>query len=134
MIFLDTSGLFACCATSEPHSKEARRLFEQSSAKLTHSYVLSELITLASARGFARLPIYLFVGELLAHPQVTTIWVNEPLHLAAMDLLEHRADKSYSLCDAVSFVLMAKHNATDALTSDYHFEQEGFRRLLQGGR
>ena len=40
------------------------------------------------------------------------------------------SDKTYSLCDAVSFVLMRGRGMTDALTTDRHFEQEGFRRLL----
>ena len=46
-------------------------------------------------------------------------------------LLEARADKSYSLADAVSFVLMRAHHIRDALTTDRHFEQEGFVRLLR---
>jgi predicted nucleic acid-binding protein len=45
--------------------------------------------------------------------------------------LEERPDKDYSLCDAVSFVLMRKYNLTDALTTDKHFDQEGFTRLLK---
>jgi predicted nucleic acid-binding protein len=47
-----------------------------------------------------------------------------------LELLRLRLDKSYSLCDAVSFILMRDHQINDALTSDRHFEQEGFRRLL----
>ena len=48
-----------------------------------------------------------------------------------MKLLFERQDKTYSLCDAVSFVLMRRRGMTDALTTDQHFEQEGFVRLLQ---
>ena len=47
-----------------------------------------------------------------------------------MNLLNRRLDKSYSLCDAVSFVLMHQRKLVDALTTDRHFEQEGFRKLL----
>jgi uncharacterized protein len=42
-----------------------------------------------------------------------------------------RPDKSYSLCDAVSFVLMHQRGLVEALTTDRHFEQAGFIRLLQ---
>ena len=39
--------------------------------------------------------------------------------------------RTYSLCDAVSFVLMQHYGITEALTTDHHFEQEGFVRLLE---
>ena len=48
-----------------------------------------------------------------------------------MDLLHKRLDKSYSLCDAVSFVLMRERRILEALTTDKHFVQEGFTRLLE---
>ena len=41
-----------------------------------------------------------------------------------------RPDKTYSLCDAISFVLMRRQGIQEALTTDRHFEQEGFRKLL----
>jgi uncharacterized protein len=41
-----------------------------------------------------------------------------------------RLDKNYFLCDAVSFVLMRQRGLNESLTTDYHFEQEGFQRLL----
>jgi predicted nucleic acid-binding protein len=34
------------------------------------------------------------------------------------------------LCDAVSFVLMERFGIAEALTTDHHFEQAVFRRLL----
>jgi uncharacterized protein len=68
--------------------------------------------------------------DLLQNPDIETVWVDEHLHHAAMDLLLARQDKAYSLCDAVSFVLMRQRRIQEALTTDHHFEQEGFRCLL----
>lgn len=48
-----------------------------------------------------------------------------------MRFLQGRLDKSYSLCDAVSFLLMREGAITEALTTDRHFDQEGFVRLLK---
>ena len=48
-----------------------------------------------------------------------------------MELLENRLDKNYSLCDAVSFVVMRERGFIEALTTDKHFEQENFIKLLE---
>jgi predicted nucleic acid-binding protein len=129
-MFLDTSGLFAILHRREIEHERAAELFLSTSAKLTHSYVLAELVALGTSRGIDRKTLLDFVERLPSHPLVTTIWVDSRLHERALQLLRSRADKSYSLCDSVSFVLMRDSGVVDSLTSDRHFEQEGFQRLL----
>jgi predicted nucleic acid-binding protein len=46
------------------------------------------------------------------------------------DLFAARPDKAWSLTDCTSFVVMQEHGLTDALTTDHHFTQAGFRALL----
>ena len=58
------------------------------------------------------------------------MWVNERLHRLSLDLLRARQDKGWSLCDAVSMIVMSQRGLADALTTDHHFDQAGFRRLL----
>jgi hypothetical protein len=48
-----------------------------------------------------------------------------------LDLYRSRADKEWSLTDCIFFVVMTEHGLTDALSSDHHFEQAGFRALLR---
>jgi uncharacterized protein len=129
-MLLDTSGLFCYHHTDEARSEEAALLFEAAGPKLTHSFVLAELVALELARGLQRRDTLQFLTALLAHPEVETVWVAEPLYRQAVTLLQSRLDKDYSLCDAVSFVLMRERTTQEALTTDRHFEQEGFRRLL----
>lgn len=69
--------------------------------------------------------------RIAAEPQFRLVWVDRALHLAAIELLERRSDKQYSLADAVSFILMRRYRLREALTTDHHFEQEGFVRLLK---
>jgi len=68
--------------------------------------------------------------DLLESSEASIIWVDENLHRSAMKLLSDRLDKTYSLCDAVSFVIMRQHKIREALTTDRHFTQEGFSALL----
>jgi predicted nucleic acid-binding protein len=91
------------------------------------------LIALALIRRFPRQAVLNFVMDLIDNPDIETIWVDEQLHRDAMKLLIDRQDMTYSLCDAVSFVLMRQRGMRDALTTDRHFEQEGFARLFQSG-
>ena len=129
-MLLDTSGLLAYLFANEPHHQTAATLLEGASHKVTHNYVFAELVALATARKYPRRAVLGFLADLLLHPQVSVIWVDRDLHADAVALLEARPDKSYSLCDAVSFVVMLRHGTTSALTTDRHFEQEGFTRLL----
>jgi predicted nucleic acid-binding protein len=129
-MLLDTSGLLCLQSSGQPFHRASRLLYDSIRKKFTHSYILSEYVTLAHARNADRSIAIRYVFDILDNPQIEVVWVAEPLHRAAMDLLESRRDKKYSLCDAVSFVLMREYGLTDALTTDRHFEQEGFRRLL----
>jgi predicted nucleic acid-binding protein len=70
------------------------------------------------------------VAAVLDNPDIRTVWIDRVLHQRSLDFLQSRLDKTYSLCDSVSFLLMRTHNLTEALTTDHHFEQEGFVRLL----
>lgn len=130
-MLLDTSGLLCLHYPTEPFHTQARDGYQKATTRLTHSYIVAEYVALANARRFSHSSILTFVVDLLDNPDIETVWVNEPLHRAAVDLLIVRQDKTYSLCDAVSFVLMRQRKITKALTTDRHFEQEGFVRLLQ---
>jgi len=123
--------LFCIHHIDEPRSDEAQTLFEAAGSKRTQNYVLAELVALSLARGLPRVKTLAFIEALLAHPEVEVVWVNDGLNHEALRLLAARPDKQYSLCDAVSFVLMKQRGDREALTTDHHFEQEGFVRLLK---
>ena len=95
-----------------------------------HSYVLAELIPLALVRGLPRAQTLAFSQRAIDASEIEVVWVDESLHRQALALVRARQDKTYSLCDAVSFVLMRERGVNEALTTDKHFEQEGFQRLL----
>lgn len=131
-MFLDTSGLLALHHKAEPlHAAAVAHYRTGTSHRLTHSYVLAELVALANARKLPRLAALNYVSDLIDNPDIETVWVSESLHREAMALLTAQEDKSYTLCDAVSFLLMRRRGLVEALTTDRHFEQAGFVRLLK---
>ena len=129
-MLLDTSGLLCLHNRAEPPHLHARILYQAARIRVTHSYVVAEFVALAQARRLPRMAALTFVSDIVENPDIDTVWVDEVLHREAMALLMARPDKTYSLCDAVSFVLMRQRHCTEALTTDRHFEQEGFQRLL----
>ncbi|HKP84878.1 MAG TPA: PIN domain-containing protein [Blastocatellia bacterium] len=130
-MLLDTSGLLCLHHRDEPLHDDAGLLIDEATVKLTHSYVLAEFVALAHARRLPRQTSLLFIEGVIQNPEIAVVWVDEDLHRKALSLLQARLDKTYSLCDAVSFLLMKSYAITDALTTDRHFEQEGFARLLK---
>ena len=92
--------------------------------------MLAEFIALAGARRLLRQAVLAFVADLQDNPLVEVVYVGEALHREALVLLQQRLDKTWTLCDAVSFLLMQKRGIVEALTTDAHFEQAGFIRLL----
>jgi uncharacterized protein len=130
-MFLDTSGLFSLYDSRDAFHDDAVREFRRAPRYWTHNYVLAELVALVHARGMPRKAAIDYMQELLIAPLIEILWVDELRHRAALDLLSRRIDKGYSICDAVSFLQMREFNITEALTTDRHFEQEGFLRLLK---
>lgn len=129
-MLLDTSGLLCCLDAAEVRHHDAITCFEAGSLKVTHNYVLVEFVALAHARKYSRHIALSFVADIVIHPDIEVVWVDEERHAAALAMLQTQLDKSYSLGDAVSFLLMIERAVREALTTDRHFEQAGFLRLL----
>jgi len=49
---------------------------------------------------------------------------------SAVQLYQTRPDKSWSLTDCLSFVVMERRQLTEALTTDRHFEQAGMKAMI----
>ena len=130
-MFLDTSGLLCLLDPDERFHQRAMELYASATFRVTHNYVIAELVALANARGQPMGAALMFVERVISRPdQVKLVWSGDNLTARALILLKSRMGAGYSLCDAVSFVLMRELNVTDALSLDVHFEREGFQRLL----
>jgi len=130
-MFIDTSGWFSIFDSSQGKHSLSLRLYGQAGRRVTHSYVIAEFVALSEARKKHRDDMLRFLSFMLDDEEVEIVWVDETVTRDAVDLLTRRADKEWSLCDAVSFVVMDNLGLTDALTTDHHFEQAGYVKLLE---
>jgi predicted nucleic acid-binding protein len=131
-VFLDTGYLIALETSDDQNHEAARRHWGRFSRRLpplvTTSLVFVEVVTFFNARG--RHSKAVEIGEmLLESPAVTLVQVDETRLLAAWDYLRQYADKSFSLADCASFLVMRERGIEQALAFDHHFTQAGFRKL-----
>ncbi|MCB1512770.1 MAG: type II toxin-antitoxin system VapC family toxin [Hyphomicrobiaceae bacterium] len=130
MMLLDTSGLLAILDRREPQHELACLLYRQARLRITHGFVLAELVALGLVRGFPSSSTIDFLRDLIANPDITVIWPAQDATAQALSYLTGRPEMGYSLCDVVSFLAMNQFGVSEALTTDAHFERAGFRRLL----
>ncbi len=129
-MFLDTSGLMCLFDRRDTRHANAIRHYDAAHRRLSHNYVLAEFVALAVARGTHRLEALRFIEAISNSPEIEVVWIDRDLHDRSTRLLKERQERAWSLCDAVSFVLMSEKGLLEALTTDHNFEQAGFVRLI----
>ena len=133
-VFADTSGWASFFRERERHHARALTLMtqwkEEGRHVVTTNYVLGELIALCARLRVPRSRGVSYIQSIRAAAWIEIVHINERLDARAWELLENRLDKTWSLVDCASFVIMEQRGLTDALTTDHHFEQAGFVRLL----
>ena len=135
-LFADTAGWANYFVRSQPFHHAATALLAHSQTGdlriITTNYVVAELASLLMSP--LRLPKPLLIAILQAiksAPWVEIVHIDPTLDEEAWGLLKERSDKEWSLVDCSSFAVMRRRSIAEALTSDHHFEQAGFVRLLK---
>jgi uncharacterized protein len=99
---------------------------------VTTDEVLTEYLTFfAGASEQFRRRAAIGVERLLTSSVVRVIPQSRESFRSGLRLYAARPDKGYSLTDCISMQTMRREGITDVLTSDRHFEQEGFRVLFR---
>lgn len=129
-VFADTSYYVALLNPDDTNHRAAVRWSRTLRCRvILTEYVLLELGSALSQRKDRRLFTRL-VAQLRADTDTTIVPASPELFNRGLALFGRRTDKDWSLIDCISFVVMKEHGVADALAADHHFEQGGFRLLL----
>lgn len=131
-VFVDTSFIVALLNTRDQYHRAAVAV--ENGGRGTR-LVLTRAVCMEIGNALTGPLFRVRAADLLAgmehDPRFVIVPWDENVYSAALDLFRDRPDKDWSLTDCMSFVVMRERGITDALTTDHHFRQAGFRPLLR---
>ena len=137
-VFVDTGGIIAYQNERDLNHRTARQMYDEleelAAVELTTTdYIFTELGNAFSKTGY-RSKALSFIDNFRVDPACNVVTIDTMLFEEALALYRARDDKEWGLTDCTSFVLMRRENIVEAFTTDHHFEQAGFVRLIQPSR
>ena len=130
-VFADAWFYIALLDPNDAGHVKARQVCadESVSGFVTTRWVLIEVANML-AGSKARPKCAAFLRELGTAPDTRIVPDSEVMFERGLALYEERPDKTWSLTDCISFLVMSDEGLTEALTGDHHFTQAGFTPLL----
>jgi uncharacterized protein len=130
-VFADAFYFIARLNRRDPYHQRVVNFARDFRARLlTSDWVLMEVADALSDSVF-RVQMREFIQYLRQNSGCEIVPASAALLNGALDLYHQHADKTWTLTDCTSFVIMRERGVTDALTGDRHFEQAGFNALLK---
>lgn len=132
-VFVDTAAWIALINVDDAFHEQAKRVRatrpQQKCQLVTTDFVLLEVAD-ALVLPKIRSQTIRFINRLKNLVGLQIIPLSQSLLDEGWQLYSQRLDKDWGLTDCISFVIMKQEEITSAFTSDRHFEQAGFTRLL----
>lgn len=132
-VFVDTAAWIALLNVNDSLFAAAHQVMntlrQQNARLVTTEFVLIEVADALSTPN-ARARTAVFLNGLRSLTTLHIIPASQDLYADGLILYGQRPDKGWGLTDCTSFVVMTQEQITQAFTSDRHFEQAGFVKLL----
>lgn len=133
-LYSDTSYAYALINTRDQWHERAvvwqERLATERKLLLSTEFVFLEIADGLAAVQFHKHAVQI-INLLKENPFVEIVSLSSELLEEAFKLYKKRTDKGWGLTDCTSFIVMKRYGIIDALTTDEHFQQAGFRALLR---
>jgi predicted nucleic acid-binding protein len=128
--FVDTSYFLALVNNRDQY----HHLAQEASQKIQPPFMTSEAVLIEVGNTLSRPPARNLgkrvLQEIFDDPDIEIVTIDHQIFDEAVALYTSRVDKTWGLTDCTSFVIMKRYGLSEALTTDKHFEQAGFRSLL----
>jgi predicted nucleic acid-binding protein len=129
---LDTSYILALEIKNESDHQPVLQnwafLAKSKHVLVTTTYIFDEIVTFFNSRNLHHKAVE--VGNrLLLSPDIELVEIDRTLFNWGWQYFQTHQDKSYSLTDCLSFIVMEQREIVTALTLDRHFLQAGFQIL-----
>lgn len=134
LVFADTCYWIALLNNEDSLHEKATQLsgILKYTLLITSEIHLAEFLNFFCGHGsFLRRRTTNTVEKIQKNPNVIVVPFDQLSFASALKLYKGRADKSYSFIDCVAMEFMRVEGISEILTSDHHFEQEGFAALLR---
>ena len=132
-VFADTAYWIALTNPFDQHHQAALDASSSlhKTSIVTTDAVLTEFLNALAEKGQAlRRAAIRSVDAILHNPMVKVLPQNRKSFASGFALYKARPDKGYSLTDCLSMTIMRERRLSSVLTTDRHFEQEGFVALM----
>lgn len=130
-LFLDTAFIQALLNPRDDFHNRAKTLFPR--IRTAKEVWITEAIFVEvgnALSAFNRAGAVQFIQQCDRTENIKVVTVNTQLLMESLALYQSRSDKTWGLTDCISFTVMQQQNLVDAVTSDRHFIQAGFRALM----
>ena len=131
-VFADTSALYALIdrrdANHAPMRSAVEILVRGGRMLVTTDHVVAEAVNLANARG-GKVVATRLLDLLEESAGIRIEWIGVERFVRTKAFFRKHADHGYSFTDCASFVVMKEERISEALTTDAHFAEAGFRKL-----
>jgi predicted nucleic acid-binding protein len=132
-VFVDTVAWIALVNRSDNLRPRAQRVMKelrrQKVALVTTEFVLLEVADALCAPTI-RAQTVAYLDGLRRSDRLQIVSASQDLLAEGWSLYSQRLDKDWGMTDCTSFVVMTREQIKQAFTSDHHFEQAGFIKLL----
>ena len=129
-LFADTSFYIAILNLQDSGHEAAVHWSQMRLPTIVTEFVLIELANFFP-KAPARLRATEMIEGILRDSYTRIIPATHDLFQEGWILFRQRPDKEWSLTDCISFIVMENMELTEALTTDGHFSQAGFKALLR---